>query len=201
MSKVTIPTFPFESFPKIPRLKRSVCITEKIDGTNASVFIPDSADVLYAASRNRWISHESDNAGFARWCNENYDELLRLGPGHHFGEWWGAGIQRRYGVADKRFWLFNVDRWNQGASKPSCVGVVPVIYRGDNMSEGVEHSLQTLRTQGSLAAPGFMNPEGIVVFHYASRSMFKVTLDNDAISKSEADRMRSEKMKEAGTSV
>jgi len=41
-----------------------------------------------------------------------------------------------------------------------------------------------LRTIGSVAAPGFMDPEGIVVYLSAARSMFKVTLKGDDAPKS-----------------
>jgi hypothetical protein len=40
-------------------------------------------------------------------------------------------------------------------------------------------ALQYLATEGSAAAPGFMKPEGIVVFHEASGTLFKATLDGD----------------------
>lgn len=40
-------------------------------------------------------------------------------------------------------------------------------------------ALEQLRTRGSVAAPGFMKPEGVVVFHTASQQLFKVTLEND----------------------
>jgi len=36
-----------------------------------------------------------------------------------------------------------------------------------------------LRTKGSYAAPGFRQPEGVVAFHAASRTLFKVTLERD----------------------
>jgi len=32
---------------------------------------------------------------------------------------------------------------------------------------------------GSLASPGFMLPEGIVIYHKASKTLFKKTLKND----------------------
>ena len=51
--------------------------------------------------------------GFARWVETNRERLITLlGPGLHFGEWWGSGIQRGYGLTkgDKRFSLFNVER-------------------------------------------------------------------------------------------
>ena len=34
-----------------------------------------------------------------------------LVPGRHFGEWWGSGIQRGYGLDEKTFSLFNAYRW------------------------------------------------------------------------------------------
>ena len=66
------------------------------------VYITEDGQIHFG-SRTRWITAEDDNCGFARWGMEHREELLRLGEGRHFGEWWGAGIQRKYGVADKRF--------------------------------------------------------------------------------------------------
>ena len=79
----------FKGFPKMARLSREIIVTEKIDGTNAQVFITDDGDVM-AGSRTRWIYPGDDNFGFAAWVQEHRDELLTLGPGQHFGEWWGA---------------------------------------------------------------------------------------------------------------
>jgi hypothetical protein len=84
----------FIAFPKIPRFNREWIITEKIDGTNAVVFVSDEG-IVKAGSRSRWITPESDNYGFAKWVHENEDELRTgLGPGFHYGEWWGKGIQK-----------------------------------------------------------------------------------------------------------
>jgi len=171
----------FEAFPKIARLRRTVIITEKIDGTNAQVFIGEDGTVR-AGSRSRWITPEDDNFGFARWVAEHVDSLRELGPGRHFGEWWGEGIQRRYGLSEKRFSLFNVGRW--GEDRPACCGVVPVLYQGPFTTDAVEAALENLRANGSSASPGFMNPEGVIVFHVASREMFKVTIEKDDEPKS-----------------
>lgn len=81
------PEIPFVEFPKIHRYNRTVVITEKLDGTNAQVYINDEGTRCFAGSRNKWISIEDDNYGFARWVQTNHDELLKLGPGSHFGEW------------------------------------------------------------------------------------------------------------------
>jgi hypothetical protein len=110
---------PFESFPKIGRLSRNCTITEKIDGTNAQIYIGEDGEFL-TGSRNRWVTPgKQDNYGFSRWAHEHKDELMTLGPGRHFGEWWGLGIQRGYGLQEKRFSLFATHRWRDGrATRP-----------------------------------------------------------------------------------
>lgn len=137
----------FEEFPKIARLKRGCIITEKIDGTNAQVIITDDGKIG-AASRSRLITPDDDNFGFARWVKENEDELIKLGPGRHFGEWWGGKIQRGYGLHEKRFSLFNVSRWEDPASRPACCSIVPILYRGDfstrMVDELIEQQMQPL---------------------------------------------------------
>jgi len=47
----------FLPFGKIPRLLRDIIITEKLDGTNASVTITEEGEI-YAGSRNRYITPE-----------------------------------------------------------------------------------------------------------------------------------------------
>lgn len=192
----------FEEFPKISRLSREVIVTEKIDGTNAQILIvhkdelpPSNFEtrperlrtsfvdpyVIFAGSRNRYITPEDDNFGFAKWVREHAHELVQLGPGRHFGEWWGQGIQRGYGMPQKVFSLFNVTRWENGG--PECVRIVPVLYRGPFNTEIIEGHLLGLRAIGSHAAPGFMKPEGIVVFHKAANICFKKTIEKDDLPK------------------
>jgi len=173
---------PFVGFPSISRFNREVIVTEELDGTNAQILVNDTGDDLIAGSRNKWITPGDDNAGFAAWVKENKEELLKLGPGSHFGEWWGKGIGRNYGLKDKRFWLFNTHRWTD--SRPACCGVVPVLFRGMMEEMDVNAILQKLKTEGSVAAPGFMNPEGVVIFHTHSSTLFKKTLDKNDQHKS-----------------
>ena len=179
----------FQAFPKIARLNREIVITEKLDGTNASIHIAEDGCV-YAASRTRWITPEDDNYGFARWVKEN-EEALRvgLGFGTHYGEWWGAGVQRRYGLAEKRFSLFNVHRWGDDAARPAICHVVPTLYRGPFSHAVIEANVYALRNSGSVAAPGFMKPEGVVVFHTASSTLYKVTCEKDEEPKGKAEWM------------
>lgn len=193
-----IGTIEFQGFSKIPRLNRDIIITEKIDGTNAQILITESHQI-FAGSRKRWITPEKDNYGFAAWVQEYQEELLQLGPGRHFGEWWGQGIQRSYGLDHKRFSLFNVSRWRSeyndmftltklergGAVEiervypPACCHVVPILAKGDFVNWLIDGTLHRLRKRGSVAARGFMDPEGIVIYHTVSNYLFKVTLEHD----------------------
>jgi hypothetical protein len=198
----------FEKFSKIPRLSRDCVITEKIDGTNGQIYIPSEEDLLkegplvqklrsnplpfLVGSRNRWIQPTNDNYGFAKWAYENAEELLKLGLGRHFGEWWGPGIQRRYGVAEKRFSLFNTKRWRRdevpklekGESVlPDCCHVVPVLYEGPFTTDIVDITLTNLKANGSAASPGFMRPEGIVIYHKGGGYLFKKTIEGDEVPK------------------
>lgn len=166
----------FKSFPKIPRLSREIIVTEKIDGTNAQIMIGESGEFL-TGSRNRWITPENDNYGFARWAQENKDELLTLGPGQHFGEWYGQGIQHGYGLKEKRLALFNTFRWSD--VRPKCCDVVPVLYRGPFKTLPIESCLEELAREGSKLVPGWMRPEGIIIFHTAANMGFKKTILKD----------------------
>jgi RNA ligase-like protein len=172
---------PFVEFPKVYRLNREVILTEKIDGTNASVHVGEDGTVR-AGSRTRWVTPGDDNFGFAAWVRDNEAELRTLGPGTHYGEWWGQGIQRKYGLDHRRWSLFNVSRWSDDSVRPKCCHVVPVLGGTGSLADGeaVRCVLDGLREHGSAAAPGFMRPEGIVLFHVPSGMLFKVTLEKDA---------------------
>jgi hypothetical protein len=177
----------FVPFSKIARMSRTMTVTEKLDGTSGCLFIGEDGEFL-AGSRTRWITPEDDNFGFARWAYEHKDELLALGPGHHFGEWWGLGVQRKYDQAEKHFSLFNVGKWLEGYDNakplcPACCRVVPVLYRGMFDTDMVNTVMGALSLNGSSAAPGFMNPEGVVIYHEAARILFKKTFENDESGK------------------
>lgn len=175
---------PFTEFAKIARLSRGCCITEKLDGTNASITITEDGQFL-TGSRTRWITPQDDNQGFSRWANEHKDELMALGVGQHFGEWWGAGINRNYRLTEKRFSLFNTSRWTPAVqAPPPCCHVVPVLYSGLFTSTAVDAAIDVLREKGSVAAPGFMQPEGVVIYQIAGRCYFKKTLQKDESPKS-----------------
>jgi hypothetical protein len=165
----------FKAWPKIPRLSNErYFVTEKIDGTNACIVI--EGDNFACQSRSRFITPEDDNYGFAAWAYANKDELMKLGDGHHYGEWWGKGIQRTYGLEEKRFSLFNTARWNpENPNLPSCCSVVPLL--GECSPEDLDKLLQKFLLNGSYAAPGFMRVEGVVVFSKLTQSHYKVIVD------------------------
>lgn len=175
----------FIPFQKIPRWSNQhIVITEKIDGTNAQIFINEDCTEFRCGSRSRWITPDDDNYGFARWCHDNSEAILSLGKGQHFGEWYGSGIQRGYGLSGghKRFVLFNTLRWGTDeqrarlASTP--IGIVPILYQGEFAVKPIDDCMQDLLIKGSQAEPGYMNPEGIVIYLPGSRSLFKLTYDN-----------------------
>lgn len=93
--------------------------------------------------------------------------------------WWASRWGRCRG--------FNVARWTRDPERvterrqlaPDCCCVVPTLYEGEFDTQAIRHALERLRAFGSVAAPGFMKPEGIVVFHTAASTMFKVTLEGD----------------------
>ena len=185
----------YPAFKKIPRLERlRWSITEKIDGTNGLVYIVDketfnpddvllaqlnscwenTAWVVCAGSRSRWLNSTSagDNYGFCKWVAANADQLISLlGPGYHYGEWWGQGIQRRYGQEEKRFTLFDPFRYEHlpQAGEPDAGGCIisraPLLARGTGTEVfelALTSAIERLR-RFSVAAPDFLGPEGVVV--------------------------------------
>lgn len=220
---MTLTPIEFTAWPKTPRLFRDMTITEKIDGTNAAVVIalangPISEEVetpeylrdlgavavvrfdnltylVGAQSRKRMIFPGDDNFAFAAWVKDNALGLaFHLGVGIHYGEWWGSGIQRGYGLTggSKNFSLFNVHRYaeavrvnahTEGDAWVPGLRVVPTLYQGPFSEEAIQDALHTLENVGSEAAPGFNKPEGVIVYHSASRQVYKVLLENDALPK------------------
>lgn len=164
----------FQKFPKIFRIDQAVVVTEKIDGTNGALVINDDGELAGIQSRKRMITTADDNHGFAAWAVANRTLLEQdLGPGYHYGEWWGSGIQRRYGLDEKRFSLFNTHRWYGTDFKTPGLTTVPVLYQGPYDERELEKAYDALQDHGSFAAPGFDRPEGFVVFFTQSRFALK----------------------------
>ncbi len=195
----------FEPFPKLTRFTHDWTVTEKIDGTNAQIYIihqltgepvlRETRDLVIAetedhyvmaGSRNRLLGlGKQDNHGFAQFVKDNAEGLVAtLGEGRHFGEWYGKGIgPRGYDLPQKRFALFNAGRWT-GVELPDRVDVVPTLFSGFLAdSSQFDRCLAELQQMGSRIAPNFMNPEGIVMYHGPSRTSFKRTFEYDEAGK------------------
>lgn len=202
----------FAPWPKTPRLNRDIIITEKIDGTNAQVLVrkivlgisaadsvldavvenEDGVFAIRAGSRKRWVCPDDDNFGFAGWVHKNAAELVRaLGEGRHYGEWWGQGIQRGYGLDHRVFSLFNTHRWRGAYAdlalaqlSDGLLDVVPELYQGPFDTGQIQVELNELDAYGSAAAftHSASEPqpaEGVIVYHTAARQCFKVLIEND----------------------
>src|SRR5882762_10774140 len=192
----------FQKWPKISRWNSPVVITEKIDGSNAAVVIENLHDhgtsphgslvtvmydsewwAVYAQSRNRYLQVHDDNFGFAEWVDFNAAELVEiLGSGRHYGEWWGSGIQRAYGLknGERNFSLFDSVRWRDDLRPDSdlteVVGLrrTPIILETKDFDPGhVNWAVDVLHEFGSLACNGFRRPEGVVVHFEHNQASFK----------------------------
>lgn len=200
----------FQRFPSLTRFSHDWTITEKLDGTNAQIVIvhasnPDAHDFLnsgnydallaepgeffvFAGSRSKliWPGKSTDNHGFARYVQDNAEEIVaKLGEGRHFGEWVGKGINKRhYDLQGKQFALFNTYRWT-GADLPEQMTVVPILFQGysDDPGQRALECMQEMQANGSAFAPGYMNPEGVVMYHGPSKTTFKKTYDYDEAGK------------------
>lgn len=200
----------FRGMGKTPRWNREIIVTEKIDGTNAVVHVADDGTVT-AGKRTGWITPEDDNFGFAAWVADRAVLLAAyLGPGYHYGEWWGLGINRGYGLDARRFSLFHGHRYTDDRlwfvpsaledvpelagslpptpgyqpGRPRFLDEVPVLYRGPLDQAEITAAVERLRQFGSVAAGGYPNPEGVVVYHTAASRSFKITLERDDYPKS-----------------
>lgn len=178
------------NFGESLRYENKVPITTVVSGEELDEDgFPLKEYIVLAQSRKRLISPLMDNFGFAAWVYANAAALVRtLGPGVHFGEWWGSGIQRGYGLpkGEKRFSLFNVKRYDTPCFNPEEIpglGVVPVLFKGVFSEDSILWTLDSLQMQGSAAAD-FPKPEGIVIYHTQSGQVYKVLIENDEVPKS-----------------
>lgn len=201
----------FVKFPKISRWASPFDITEKLDGTNAAVlirtlnadeftggdewrdalathgFIENGGEtyVVAAQSRTRIITPSDDNYGFAKWVQDNSRTLVHdLGPGTHFGEWWGAKIQRAYGLTngERYFSLFDHKRYGANfewkVTTPNLKLVPLMTYDGEFTSEAIDDAITALKEHGSFAHSGkFDRPEGVVVHFHHNGMRLKYIID------------------------
>ncbi len=178
----------FKEFDKVPRFYPSeICFTEKIDGTNGCIIVDENNKVIGVQSRQRLIVPGDDNYGFAKWVDENKDDIGNLlGQGYHYGEWWGKGIQRGYDMDRKVFSLFNVHRWKhlqELDAKDTLIDCVPYHYFSINnvkefsvvvskMVEDVE-SKKVISSSAKKYGIDYKNVEGFMIWHDRLKTYMK----------------------------
>jgi len=170
----------FKSFNKIENIKKlQAVVTEKLHGSNAQVVVyeEDGVKKIKAGSRNRFLTLEDDNFGFARFVHDNSEALIELlGVGTHYGEWVGPGINSGCGLKEKTLVLFNHHKFSGRELHPR-VKVVPVLYKGSLFNMNLEQIKKELKEKGSVFSPGFMRPEGVVIT--IGNQMFKDVFDSE----------------------
>jgi hypothetical protein len=191
----------FQEFDKIHALhKTTLLVTQKLHGTNASIWIRPTGEIDYSeeqaqfltedgqflvlpGKRTSFITLENDNFGFARFVYENKEALYKaLGQGVWFGEWCGPGINSGEGLTQKRLALFAVlsleEKYHNMKSAglwPDRVDLVPVLFTGlgSNIEQIAELVMNDLKEKGSSYVPGYMRPEGIVIQILGTNVKFK----------------------------
>ncbi|WP_326554639.1 RNA ligase family protein [Micromonospora sp. NBC_01813] len=155
-------------------LPRHMTVTELIDGANCCVYIEQrgSGWLVGAQSRNRVLTVDNDHYGFAEWVSAEAEALVELlGPGRHYGEWWGAGINRNYGLSERRWTPLHPKR--QVSAPEIGIQPLPMLYEGAFTVFMVQEAIEHLRCNGSMAAPGFMEPEGVLIFGGPGWTVFR----------------------------
>jgi len=169
----------FKRWPKIKRfMDADMIITQKMEGTNAQItFREDSSGCIqwFAGSRNRKLCALHDNFGFYKWAGENLQALYDvLGPGRHYGEWCGPGIQNSEGLRERKFFSFDPFLEVLEGLK-HLVEPVPLLYKGPFNLDSIHGILVGLRDHGS-KVNGFHPAEGVIV--NLSGTRYKLYLDN-----------------------
>lgn len=178
----------FKAYPKTQRLSNEIItISEKIDGSNGVLYVDHTSRTVMAGSRSRWLEDDGtkswDNHGFGAWVKENEEKLLNLPEGYHYGEWYGKGINRNYGLKDRRFMLFNLDRYIRFFDETDLPKelepetVVALLTGDEDLHDQLECIQTSLKENGSLHVPGFKSTEGIILRFRLSAKVYKVVWD------------------------
>lgn len=197
-------------------LDGTVDLFYKIDGTNSQVFLKDDG-MLGFGSRNREITPNDDNAGFAKAMLENkelYNGLLAILKDHPsytiYGEWLVPHTLKSYTQDSwKKFYVFDV--LNEETHKyltykeysdllKDCpnIHIIPLMEELQNPTrEQIEERLQ--KTGAFLCAAGL--GEGIVIKNYSfvnkyGRTTWAKILTEDFLSTKKEYRSRNKEIKD-----
>ena len=187
----------YPKYPKTHRLENINCIiSEKVDGTNGLIHgIYDSKTESFKVkfgSRTRYLNPEvkdGDNFGFASFylpykklfkklfnsLREEHSDLCDI---KIYGEWFGKGIQRGYGLENKYFMPFNkyYAAFLQQGSIPNIIEPYIFCECKYNIQESLD-AMSLLRANGSYLIPGYDNPEGIIINFRDLDIRFKETIN------------------------
>jgi len=162
----------FQKWPKIKRVhKVDMVITQKMNGTNGQILFEDNGDFMIG-SRNQWLSMHQDNFGFYHWAHAHITELFDIfGPGRHYGEWCGPGIQNGEGLKERVFFSFNPFLEKPHTVEWMNVEPVPLLRHGRWGPNEMDIALAHLDIFGSAVSRRYyilgqnclVEPEGIVV--------------------------------------
>lgn len=197
-------------------LSGTVDLFYKIDGTNSQVFLKDDGTLGFG-SRNREITPNDDNAGFAKAMTEDkelYDELLSFLRAHPsytiYGEWLVPHTLKSYTQDSwKKFYVFDVLDESTGEYLPykeyskilgdlKHLRVIPLMCElEDPTPEQIQEKLQ--QTGAFLCATGL--GEGIVIKNYSfvnkyGRRTWAKVLTEDFLGKKKSLRSTNKEIKD-----
>ena len=197
-------------------LNGTVDLFYKIDGTNSQVFLKDD-ETLGFGSRNREITPNDDNAGFAKAMTEDkelYTELLSFLRAHPsytiYGEWLVPHTLKSYTQDSwKKFYVFDVLDEDTGEYLPyreysrilgdlKHLHLIPLMCElEDPTPEQIQEKLQ--QTGAFLCATGL--GEGIVIKNYSfvnkyGRRTWAKVLTEDFLGKKKSLRSTNKEIKD-----
>jgi len=163
-----------------------VYIFPKIDGTNGSVWWEkpeeDGGDFIHCGSRNRVVTPEDDNAGFAQAMKTDGNIIVALHrcPNWRiYGEWLVPHTLKTYREdAWRKFYIFDVhngerwlsyDEYSEVLLRAGC-NVIPPLAVINNPSD--EQLLNLLDVNTYLIKDGCGSGEGLVLKNYAHVNRF-----------------------------
>jgi hypothetical protein len=164
----------------------TVWIFPKIDGTNGSVWLENpverGGDFIHCGSRNREVTPEDDNAGFAKAMKSDGNIICALHKYPEwriYGEWLVPHTLKTYREeAWKEFYIFDVhngERWltYEEYAQPlidQYLNVIPPLAVIENPSD--EQLMGLLDTNTYLIKDGCGAGEGLVLKNYAHVNKF-----------------------------
>lgn len=163
---------------------KELVVQPKLDGTNGVVAYVPEYDEIVAGSRNRYITVNNDNQGFAKYVEENRDKFLKYFRKHPtdilYGEFMVNHVFKVKPQFFKQFYVFDVyseitKRYyplNESDLSECGINYVPsMIIRNDG---NIEATLKELNSSFGkfLLEDSFEYGEGFVIKNYHSHNQY-----------------------------